>query len=759
MKIAYISTYPPRECGLATFNLNLLKAISSNMMDKSLIDSSLVVALNDSEDSDQYTYPEEVQYIIRQKHQEDYLKTADLLNNGPADACILQHEFGIYGGESGIYILPFLNAVKKPLITILHTVLKSPTFLQKSIIREIAKRSAKVVVMSKKAIVFLTEIYEVPREKIQFIEHGVPDLEAPVQNPVKELSSLKNKKILLTFGLLSRNKGLETVIRALPKIVANHPDVMYVILGNTHPGILKHEGEEYRDFLKQLAVDLKVEKNLLFINKFVSEEDLIDYLTATDIYITPYFNEAQITSGTLSYAIGAGAAVVSTPYWHAQELLAENRGCLFDFKDDKALSQIIDQLFANPVKLLTLKKNAYRYGLKLRWPRIGKEYISLLERAINYPDYSDKILKQIIDHEVMPEFSLDYIKRLTDDTGIIQHAKYGIPNRHEGYCLDDNARALIMTLMAYQVDKKQEALDLLPTYLSYIHYMQTDEGNFRNFLSYDRKFLEKEGSEDSFGRTIWALGYLIYAAPNNSYQEFGLELLSKSVPHFKNLTHLRGICNTITGIAYYLKTHSTDKQMVKEMVALTDKLVNAYQNTQGQNWNWFENHLTYDNAILPLALFHSAEFTGNKNVKTIALESLGFLEKLTLKTEYLNPIGNDGWYLRDGKLPLHDQQAIETMAMVLMYFQAYKVTQEPEYIKKMFSSYLWFLGENSLRVPLYDYETKGCCDGLQPTGINRNQGAESTLAYLISHLAVLMAFDHEYEHLQNREEMESMFIK
>jgi glycosyltransferase involved in cell wall biosynthesis len=729
------------------------------MRDKSLIDSSLVVALNDSEDLDQYTYPEEVQYIIRQKHQEDYLKTAALLNNGPADACILQHEFGIYGGESGIYILPFLNAVKKPLITILHTVLKSPTFLQKSIIREIAKKSAKVVVMSKKAIIFLTEIYEVSREKIQFIEHGVPDLEAPAQNPVKGLPALQNKKILLTFGLLSRNKGLETVIRALPKIVANHPEVMYVILGNTHPGILKHEGEEYRNYLKQLAVDLKVEKHLLFINKFVSEEDLIDYLTAADIYITPYYNEAQITSGTLSYAIGAGAAVVSTPYWHAQELLAENRGCLFDFKDDKALFQIIDHLFVNPVKLQDLKKNAYRYGLKLRWPRIGREYISLLERAINYPDYSDKILKQIIDHEVMPEFSLDYIKRLTDDTGIIQHAKYGIPNRNEGYCLDDNARALIMALMAYQVDKRQEALDLLPTYLSYIHYMQTEEGNFRNFLSYDRKFLEKEGSEDSFGRTIWALGYLIYAAPNNSYQEFGHELLIKSVPHFQKLTHIRGICNTITGIAYYLKVHSSDKQMAKEMVALTDKLVNAYQNTHGPNWNWFENHLTYDNAILPLALFHSSEFTGNKRVTSIALESLDFLEKLTLNTEYLNPIGNDGWYLRDGQIPLHDQQAIETMAMVLMYFQAYKVTQEPQYIKKMFSCYLWFLGENSLRVPLYDYETKGCCDGLQPTGINRNQGAESTLAYLISHLTVLMAFEHEYEHLQNREVMESMFIK
>ncbi len=759
MKIAYISTYPPRECGLATFNLNLLKAISSNFENKTTLETSLVVALNDSENLDQYEYPEEVKYIVRQQEQSDYLDAARFINNGPADACILQHEFGIYGGESGIYILPFLNAINKPLLSILHTVLKSPTFLQKSIIREIAKKSAKVVVMSKKAIEFLTEIYEVPQEKIQFIEHGVPDLEAPDVNPVKALSALQDKKILLTFGLLSRNKGLETVIRALPQIVSNHPDVMYVILGNTHPAILKNEGEEYRDFLKQLAVELKVEKHLLFINKFVSEENLIDYLTATDVYITPYFNVAQITSGTLSYAVGAGAAVVSTPYWHAQELLSQDRGCLFNFKDDKGLAQIVNQLFEHPDKLKTLKKNAYKYGLKLRWPRIGREYISLVERAVNYPDYSEKILNQIIDLEVMPEFSLDYIRRLTDDTGIIQHAKYGIPNRNEGYCLDDNARALIMALMAYQVNKNQKALDLLPTYLSYIHYMQREDGNFRNFLSYDRQFLEKEGSEDSFGRTIWALGYLINAAPNSSYREFGQELLIKSVPHFKNLTHLRGICNSITGISYYLKTHSSDKQMVRELVSLTDKLVKAYENIKGEDWNWFENHLTYDNAILPLALFHSTEITGNVRVKKIALESLAFLEKLTLNPDYLNPIGNDGWYIRDGQMPLHDQQAIETMAMVLMYFQAYKITQEPGNIKKMFSSYLWFLGENSLRVPLYDYETKGCCDGLQVSGINRNQGAESTLAYLISHLAILMAFDQEYGHLQDREEMESILIK
>lgn len=759
MKIAYISTYPPRECGLATFNQNLIKAINSNFLNKTPAQTSFVVALNNSENSHEYDYADEVSFVIRQNHQSDYTEAAKFINASNADACILQHEFGIYGGENGIYVLPFLNKLEKPLISILHTILKSPTFLQKVIIREIAKRSAKVVVMSKHAIRFLVDIYQIPEEKIQLIEHGVPDLEAPAINPVKELPELKGKRLLLTFGLLNRNKGLEIVIQALPKIAEQHPDVMYVILGNTHPEILKHSGEEYRESLKQLAVELNVDNHVTFLNKFVGEDELINYLTAADIYITPYLNKAQITSGTLSYAVGAGAAIVSTPYWHAQELLDNNRGRLFNFKDELGLASIVNQLLESPEKLNTLKKNAYQYGLALRWPKIGLQYINLVEKAVRNPDYGEKILRQIIDPGVMPEFDLAYIKRLTDDTGIFQHAKYGIPNRKEGYCMDDNARALIMALMAYQMNKNKEALDLLPVYLSFIHDMQLDDGNFRNFLSFSRQYLDEEGSDDSFGRTIWALGYLINTAPNNSYRELGHELFLKSVPHFQKLTHLRGICNTITGVSYYLRTYPYDEKIGQELKSLTDKLMEAYYSTKGEDWHWFENHLTYDNAILPLALFHSAEITRNEDVKQVAFEALNFIEKLTVNIDYLNPIGNNGWYLRDGKMSLHDQQAIEIMAMVLMYFQAYRVTGETQYLKKVFSSYLWFLGENSLRVPLYDTEIKGCCDGLQESGINRNQGAESTLAYLISHLTVLQAFKHEYQNNEDIEKQKSVLFK
>jgi glycosyltransferase involved in cell wall biosynthesis len=725
-----------------------MSAVNANFPERrSPLNGGFVVALNDSDDMQEYEYPEEVKYVIRQNHQKDYIRAANYINTSNADVCIMEHEFGIYGGESGIYILPLINRLEKPLISILHTILKDPSYVQRIIIREIAEQSSQIVVMSKRAVEFLTTIYDVPEEKITIIEHGVPDVEASKPNPVKSLSQFKNHKVMLTFGLISRGKGLETVVRALPKIAKVHPEIMYVVLGNTHPGVIKNSGEEYRDHLKTLAAQLSVSSHLSFINKFVTEEELVDYLAATDIYVTPYLNEAQITSGTLSYAVGAGAAVVSTPYWHATELLADNRGRLFDFKNADALAEIVIELLNQERVLKELKNNAYEYGLHLRWPVIGSEYIRVANESLQMHDFSDRLLKNsIVDPEIMPKFSLNHVLRLTDDTGIVQHAKYGIPNLKEGYCLDDNARALIMTLMAYQRSKSRDAFELLPIYLSYIHYMQTEDGNFRNFLSFDRRYLDEVGSEDSFGRTIWSLGYLINCAAHNSYREFATELFHKSFPHFKMLKHLRGMANTIIGISLYLEATPGDEGMINEMVNLTQPLIDAYERHQTDDWQWFEEKMTYDNAILPLALLHSCHITGNEKVKQVALKTMAFLDELTLSKGYLSPVGNDGWYHKGGKFPVFDQQAIETMAMVLMHFQAYNNFRKPQYIEKMFLCYKWFLGENTLRAPLYDHETKGCCDGLLPSGINRNQGAESTLAYLISHLTVLKAFELEYEY-------------
>jgi glycosyltransferase involved in cell wall biosynthesis len=747
MKIAYISTHPPRECGIATFNYNLLNAIALETEDVSR--ESFVIALTDSDSIHEYEYPEGVKHIIRQENQQDYIRAADYINTSFVDACVLEHEFGIYGGESGVYILPLIARIQCPLMTILHTILKDPSFMQLTIIREIAKYSAKVVVMSQRAVGFLTSVYGIPIEKIQLIEHGVPDKEAKVNNPVKNTNAFKNNKVLFTFGLLSRNKGLETVIEALPAIVALHPDVMYVILGATHPGVIKNSGEEYRDSLKRMARKLNVENNVTFINKFVSEDELFDYLTAADLYITPYLNEAQITSGTLSYAVGSGAAVVSTPYWHAQELLTDKRGKLFDFKDSESLSNIVNELLDNPAELKDLQQNAYAYGKHLRWPKIGKVFIKALFLAIAAAKNKKENSRSIIDPETMPSFSMAHIQRLTDDTGIVQHAKYGIPNLKEGYCLDDNARALIMVILAYKQNKNKIALDLLPVYLSYIQYMQCDDGNFRNFLSFKREYLDEVGTDDSFGRTIWALGFLINNAPNNSYREFAKDLFFRSIPHFSKLTHLRGFANTIIGLSSYLKSNPNDEGMITELNQLVIPLKAAYKNQSNENWQWFEEKMTYDNALLPLALLHHYQVTQDRESLEIGMLTMNFLDEKTLTKGYLNPVGNDGWLYKDKEMALHDQQAIETMAMVLMYFKAYEVSQDMQYIKKMNLCYQWFLGENSLRLPLFDYETKGCGDGLQPFGVNRNQGAESTLAYWISHLMVLKALELEYQFIRS----------
>lgn len=747
MKIAYISTYPPRECGLATFNQNLVNALSLNA--SYYADESFIIAMNESDDLNEHAYPKEVKFVIRQQNQQDYIEAADFINNSNIDTCIIEHEFGIYGGNSGVFLLSLINRLKKPFITILHTVLKDPNFMQQTIIKEIAIKSSKIVVMSKKAVLFLNSIYQIPSTQIKLIEHGVPDLEPIMNNDVATSELFKDRKVLFTFGLISRNKGLETVIKALPAIVAQNPDVLYVILGNTHPGVVKHNGEEYRDSLKSLAKDLGVEKNIAFVNKFVSEEELHQYLTACYLYITPYLNEAQITSGTLSYAIGAGAAVVSTPYWHAQELLADNRGKLFDFKNDLQLASIVNELIDDQNKYNSLRENAYQYGLNLRWPAIGNIYLDVLEDALIAGQKPLRKIPPIIDIDAMPVLNLSHVQLLTDDTGIIQHAKFGIPNLKEGYCIDDNARALILSLLAYDQSKNQKALKLMPVYLSFIQYMQREDGNFRNFLSFNRNYLDEVGSEDSFGRTIWSLGYLICAGPNNSYREFGKELFSNSVPHFKNLKYLRAIANTIIGIAYYLNAHPGDELLVTEINRLSKTLKDSYQLNKDNNWNWFEDILTYDNAILPLALLNHYEVTGNKESLKTAMESIEFLNSFSFENGYLNPVGNAGWMKKHGKNPIYDQQALETMAMVLLYSKTFAITKDDQYLSMMQVSYEWFLGKNSLHIPLYDFETHGCADGLQYNSVNRNQGAESTLAYFISHFTVLQAAEEEYGTLTN----------
>lgn len=738
MKIAFVATYPPRQCGIGTFTHSLAHAMKNTQNHENEI---IVIAMTN--DHETYVFPSEVKLTIQQDHQSDYLAAADYINRSGAEVCILEHEFGIYGGQSGVYILPLLHRVNIPLISTLHTILETPSYNEKAILKQICKMSDRLVVMSNKAIQFLKDIYEVPSLKIIKIEHGLPDFHYDKEKSRTELK-LNNKKLLFTFGFVGRNKGIETVIKALPKIIEKHPEVFYLVLGKTHPNVFRSAGEEYRNYLQLLIKNLKLSNHVLLLNEFAKEKKLFKYLAACDIYITPYVNEAQITSGTLTYAMGSGCAVVSTPYWHAAELLTENKGRLFDFKDEDGLVKTLNELLDQPKLLETIQQKAATYGKNIIWPKIGQRYFELAEHLVSEPTKPEPSKETHIDLLLLPPFSLTHLKRLTDDTGIIQHAKFGIPNLKEGYCLDDNARALLMVCMAYKQKRNSFALELMPVYLSYIHFMQNEDGTFRNFLGFNRSFLDEVGSEDSFGRTIWVLGYLINHAPNDAYRQAALLIFFNAVPNFMKIKSIRGIANIIIGICYYLKTYPSDTNIKVILTKITDVLLVNFEQNQSENWYWFESLLAYDNGILPLALLHVSQQLDNDKIKEVAFESMDFLTTHTLKDGHLSVIGNRQWFVKDKERSIYAQQPIDAMAMVLMYHQAFVITQETEYLDKLFTSFMWFLGENDLRMSLYDFETKGCCDGFEEDGVNRNQGAESLLAYLISHLTVLQAFEESY---------------
>ncbi|MCI1647678.1 MAG: glycosyltransferase, partial [Bacteroides sp.] len=682
MKIVFIGTYPPRKCGIGIFTNHLVKAILSNTNSKSIAQDSMVIAINEKDSN--ITYPEEVKYVIQQNDQSDYIGAAKFINYSDAEVCILEHEFGIFGGDDGVFILPLLHRLEIPLIVTFHTVLKSPTYTQRSIVEEIGKKAARIVVMSKKAIHFLTDIYQIPREKIVLIEHGVPEFEKLPRKVAKQKHGLSERKVLLTFGLLSRNKGIETVINALPKVVEKHPDLLYIVLGATHPNILKHSGEEYRSYLQRIVKKLGLNDNVYFNKEFATEATLFEYLYACDIYITPYLNEAQITSGTLSYAVGSGCAVISTPYWHAQELLAHGRGCLFDFKNSDQLSDILIDLLEDNNKLALIREKAMAYGQKIKWPKIGKQYLDLAEYVSNNWDKNAESEKAVIDIRIMPTYTLEHVKRLTDDTGIIQHAKYGIPNLKKGYCVDDNSRALLLMVMAYRQNKDKDALQLMPIYLSFIHYMQRENGDFRNFLSFSRQYLDEYGSEDSFGRTIWALGYLLRFPPNDSFRQMSKDIFALSTQHFRQLTTIRGAANTIIGIYHYLKSESNNEKMVKDMSSLVQLIISNYKEHSTAHWKWYEDKMTYDNAIIPLALFSAYEILSDEEILQVAKETSLFLEKETMAKGFFTPIGNKGWLRKEESASEYDQQSIDVMAMILLHYQIFQITHEKIYIEKMF---------------------------------------------------------------------------
>ncbi len=728
--VAFIGDYLPRQCGIATFTADLYKSYVQFQPNV----NPIVVSVNDTLEG--YSYPDEVRYEFYQHDLESYKKAAEFLNSKNMDVVCLQHEYGIYGGSAGSYILTLLRNLTMPIVTTFHTILKTPDQDQLVVLKSIADLSARVVCMSEKGREFLINIYEIPAEKIDVIPHGIPDMPFVDPHFFKDKFGMEGKQLLLTFGLLSPNKGIENVINALPRIVAQFPDVMYMVLGATHPNLVRDQGEVYRDSLKKLAVDNGVANNVHFVDRFVETEDLLEYLGAADIYITPYLNPAQITSGTLSYAFGVGKAVVSTPYWHAEELLADGRGILVPFGNSEAIADQIINLLSDDTLRHGMRKRGYLMGREMTWEKTIQHYADSFGKARE--ERMDVVSTQLpyianggSSTFKLPGINLDHLYRLTDSTGIVQHARYHLPFYEEGYCTDDNARALILSLMLADTGIQDRRLaQVTDTYSAFLNYAYADgHRQFRNFMSYDRRWLEDVGSEDSTGRTVWALGTCIGRSTDRNCTTWAMNLLERVLPTIADMGSPRAWAFALVGLNEYLKRFDNDRLAKTIQQQLTDKLMFRFSETAMEDWPWFENVLSYDNAVLTQALLVSGDATAQET----GLTALRWLMKLqTSERGHFQPIGSNGFYVKGQTRAFFDQQPLEAQSSVAACLAAFRLTGDAEWYRKATRVFRWFSGLNDLGLPLYDMQTGGCRDGLHIDRVNMNQGAESTLSYLMA---------------------------
>jgi glycosyltransferase involved in cell wall biosynthesis len=737
-RIAFIGNYLPRQCGIATFTTDLCEAIAAEYGGTTCI----ALPVNDTEDG--YAYPPRVRFELTEKDIDSYRRAADFLNINNVDLVSLQFEYGIFGGRAGSHILALLRELRMPIVTTLHTILRDPNSDQRRVLEEVAALSDRLVVMSDRGAEFLQEIYRVPAEKIDVIPHGIPDV--PFVDPSfhKDLFGVEGKLVLLSFGLLSANKGIENVIAALPAIVERYPNVVYLILGATHPHVIQHEGESYRLSLQWLAQDKGVEANVIFYNRFVSSEELIEFIGAADIYITPYLNAQQIVSGTLAYTLGAGKAVISTPYWYAEEMLADGRGALVPFKDPTALADEVIDLLNNEAKRHAMRKRAYLFGRAMIWPQVAHRYMESFDRARaerrHYvaPGFAAKVLDNRLGE--LPPLKLDHLRHMTDETGMLQHAIFTVPNYREGYTTDDNARALMVSALLEALGSG-EALELASRYLAFIWYaFNTDTGRFRNFMDYQRHWLEDGGSDDSHGRALWALGTVLGRSNAPALQSMAGRVFEQALPAILETTSPRAWAFALIGIHEYLQRFAGDRRASQVREDLAGRLLTLYQHHRTDDWRWFEPGLTYCNAALPHALLMCGESIPNTAMTEAGLESLEWLTAVQRgDAGHFVPIGSNGFYEQNGERARFDQQPVEAQAMVSACLEAYRLTSNKRWRKEARRAFEWFLGRNDLNLPIYDPMTGGCRDGLHPDRANENQGAESTLAFLQSLLELRLA--------------------
>ncbi len=749
-RIAFIGDYPPRRCGIATFTHDLCEAIAAQYPDL----DCFAVAVTDTEEG--YDYPPRVRFEIREGNLASYRRAADFLNTNNVDRVCVQHEYGIYGGPEGRYVLALLRELRMPVVTTLHTILREPTPAQRAVLEELVQLSDRVVSLSRKGVEFLREVYGVPEAKIDHIPHGVPDMPFVDPNFYKDQFGVEGRTVLLTFGLLSRNKGIEYVLEALPRIVERHPEVVYIVLGPTHPSVRRHEGDVYRRLLEERVRTLGLERHVVFDDRFVSLEELIAYIGAADIYITPYVNKEQIASGTLSYALGAGKAIVSTPYWYAEELLAEGRGVLVPFRDAGAIADAVVELLENPTRMHAMRKRAYLFGRAMIWPRVAQRYMESFKRAWEarlrapHPVAGAAAPARARPPEArtreLPPLKLDHVRRLTDDTGMVQHAVFTVPNYHEGYTTDDNARALRMAVLLEALGEGDAgAHELAVRYLAFLWYaFNPKTGRFRNVLGYDRRWREEVGSEDSHGRALWALGTVMHRSARRGLRGVAGRLFDQALPEALKLQSPRAWAFSILGLYEYLQAFPGSREALRACEELAGRLLALHERHRAPDWPWFEDALTYDNATLPHALLLAGQALKRDELIDVGLEALGWLCGVQRAEEgHFVPIGNRGFYRRGGERARFDQQPLEAHATVAAALTAYRLTGEARWHEEAHRAFDWFLGRNDLGLALYDPRSGGCYDGLQPDRVNENLGAESTLAFWLSWLEMRL-LDHDH---------------
>jgi glycosyltransferase involved in cell wall biosynthesis len=738
-RIAVIGNYLPRHCGIATFTTDLCAAISTEC------GSARLLALPVNDTAEGYDYPDRVRWSLAQDDVRAYRDAAEFLNFNNIDMVCLQHEYGIFGGPAGSHILHLLRALKMPVVTTLHTVLREPNPDQMLVMEEIAELSDRLIVMSQLSSQFLQEIFKVPGSKIDMVPHGVPDLPFLDPNFYKDRFGVEGKAVLLTFGLLSPNKGIENVIRALPQILSKHNNVAYIVAGATHPHILRREGDKYRASLQALAKEMGVESRVIFHNRFVSPEEMVEFIGAADIYITPYRHEAQVVSGTLAYALGAGKAIISTPYWHAIELLDDRRGALVPFQNPEAIAHKTIELLDTPAIRHAMRKRAYLFAREMVWKRVAQGYMESFSRVrsdrTDTPkvQFSARLTEKSLGQ--LPELKLNHLNQMTDDTGMLQHAIFTIPNRREGYTTDDNARALILAVLLDHGDTGRAAGKRLPSaksaalYLSFLeHAFSPAKGRFKNFLRYDRRWNEPVGSEDCHGRALWALGTVLGRSRDQGCRGAAGRLFELSLPAVMEFSSPRAWAYSLLGIQEYLASYPGDRDAQKVRSALSRRLLEMYELIRRPDWKWFESVVAYGNARLPQCLLLVGAACSDDRMISAGLESLDWLSQ-TQHCEinrHFVPIGSQGFYRQDGEKARFDQQPLEAAGAVSACLQAYRVTGDSRWRNEAWSAFNWFLGDNDLQLPLYDSVTGGCRDGLHPDRANENQGAESTLSFLMA---------------------------